>query len=208
MRTLGVDWMDAKPAWRPDGGALVVTSRPGAGDLGDLHLLELGGGVGMAARKRLTETPGLDESDPVFTPDGSGVVFVRQAGLHHLDLADRRVRRLTTGFRELHGPRFLPGGEIACLWREEKRFGIGLLSPEGAWIRSVYSGSVEYRSIAPAPDGRHLAATSALDLSFRLSEVLKPRPTEEIHLVELERGTVTRLVRSWRFSNHSTDWGR
>ena len=23
-----------------------------------------------------------------------------------------------------------------------------------------------------------------------------------------ERGLVTRLVRSWRFSNHSADWGR
>src|SRR5262249_34242121 len=39
--TLGIDWLDAAPSWRPDGGALVVSARrPGALNA-DVHVLKL-----------------------------------------------------------------------------------------------------------------------------------------------------------------------
>lgn len=207
MLTLGVDWSDGQPSWRPDASGFAVASRRGRGERAEIHLLELGPDGGILRRRPLTRTPGIDESEPTFTPDGSSVVFVRQGGLHLLELASGLTRRLTTGLRESYAPRFLPTGELACLWSEEKQFGLDVIDLATGERRTLSQGTVEYRSLAPSPDGRFLATTYSLDLSFRFREILKPRPTREIHLLDGAGRSLGALARAWRFSNHSPDWG-
>jgi Tol biopolymer transport system component len=204
--TLGLEWRDAAPSWRGDGKALVVSStRPGEPNA-DVHLLALRDPGTFPERRVLTMTPGLDEQNPVFLPDGSGVVFGRQDALFSLDLQDGHTRRLTGGFRKYRFPRFLPSGRLACLWSEEKRFGIDVMDVTGRNRETLTQGSVSYRTLAPSPDGRFLAVTFAFDLSFRPAEALKLRQTEEVRLLDQTGLTVGTLARSWRYDNDSPDW--
>src|SRR5260221_3929382 len=104
MLTLGVDWQDAMPTWRPDGRALVVCSRRSAGETVGLQLLDIDAD-GVVSRHPLTETRGLDDTSPAVSPDGSFVVFVREDHLWRVGLADGRTSRLTGGRREERDPR-------------------------------------------------------------------------------------------------------
>ena len=151
--TLGVDWKDSSPSWRPDGKALVVSSRPSDGARPDVHLLTLDPASGLALREPLTQTPYLDETTPIFSPDGRSVVFIRGDNLYRLELKDQRTRRLTGGFRIMRHPRFLPSGKLVCLWTQGKQFGIDLMDADGDKRETIGSGSAFYRTIAPSPDG-------------------------------------------------------
>jgi Tol biopolymer transport system component len=159
-------------------------------------------------RRPLTRTVGLDETSPVVSPDGSFVVFEREEGLVRLDLADGRSRRLTTGFRKLRAPCFLPSGRIACLWSEGKRFGIEVLDAEGRERETLTDGTVCYRTLSPSPDGRFLAATYAFDLGFHPADALKRRQTEEVRLLDARGAPLAILASSGSHSNHSPTWGR
>jgi Tol biopolymer transport system component len=207
--TLGVDWRDASPSWRPDGKALLVASRrPGEANA-DIHLLApVDAQAGQADRRPLTLTPGLDETSPVFGPDGSYVVFARQDNLMRTDLADGRTRRLTGGFRKMREPRFLPSGRLLALWSQEKEYGIDVMDGDGKNRETLWQGSVSYRTIAPSPDGRFLAATYTFDLRFHPADALKLRHTEEVRLLDDRGRPLATLARSWRHANHSPEWAR
>jgi len=204
--SLGVEWLDAQPAWRPDGRAVVVMARHGVGARGDLHLLELRGDGAMARRQPLTETPGIEEAEPVFSPDATTLIYASQGGLHELDLESGLTHRLTRGLEEAWGARFLPDGDLVWLWRQGKSFGIDRMSRDGTRT-TLRQGAVAYSSLAPSPDGAWLVATSGLDLRFRLSELLKPRPNEALQLLDREGRLVAPLAQAWSYSNHSADWG-
>jgi Tol biopolymer transport system component len=205
--SLGVDWRDAQPAWRPDGRAVVVMARRGAGSRGDLHLLELRPDGALARRQPLTETPGVEEAEPVFGPEAASLIYASQGGLYELDLETGLTQRLTRGLEEAWGATLLPDGDLVWLWREGKRFGIDRLSRDGN-RRTLRQGAVAYRSVAASPDGAWLVATRGLDLGFHLSELLKPHPTQTLHLLDREGRLVTPLAEAWGYSNHSADWGR
>jgi len=202
--TLGVDWRDSTPSWRPDGKGLVVIARRTPNDNGDVHLLGLDeGGV---SRSPVTQTPGMDESTPCFGSDGSFLVFVREATLFRLDLATGRTRRLTGGFRQVRHPRMLGPGRILYLWREDKRFGIDVIDANGKNRESLAEGPVYYRTIAPSPDGRFLAVTFTYDLGFHPAEALKVRQTEEVRLLDARGQPLATLARSWRHAHTWPDW--
>src|SRR4029453_2707191 len=74
--TLGIDWKASSPSWRPDGKALVVSSRRQDGQSADLHLLALGSPAGADVRRPLTRTHHPDEASPPCTPTGTAVAFV------------------------------------------------------------------------------------------------------------------------------------
>jgi len=205
--SLGVDWRDAQPAWRPDGRALVVSARRDEGSRADLHLLELQAGGALARRRPLTDTPGVEETEPVFGPQAATLLYASQGGLYELDLESGLTRRLTRGLRECWGARFLPDGDLVWLWQEGKRFGIDRLGGDGT-LRTLRQGAAAYRSVAPSPDGAWLVATQGLDLGFSLGELLKPGPTEQLHLLDAEGRLVATLARAWGHSYHSADWGR
>ena len=207
MLTLGVDWKDAMPAWRPGGRGFVVAARRASGESLGLHLLDVEAD-GSVARHPLTTARGLDDTSPAVSPDGGAVVFVREAHLWRVELADGRAVRITRGFRKSRGPRFLPSGRLVCLWSEGKQHGIDVLDADGGNRETLWQGSVHYRTIAPSPDGRHFAATFTYDLAFHLGDTLKLRQTEEVRLLDARGRPLGPLERSIRFANHSPDWGR
>jgi Tol biopolymer transport system component len=208
MLSLGVDWRDGTPSWRPDGKELLVVSRRGATGNGEVCLLSLEPGAVVAGRRLLTETPGLDESAPVFGASGDFVVYVREENLFRLDLAGGRARRLTGGFRRVRSPRVLASGRIVCLWSQDKRHGIDVLEADGSNRQTLTEGSVYYRTLAPSPDGRFLASTFTFDLGFRPSVALRLRQTEEVRLLDAGGKPLATLAGSWRHSNHSPSWAR
>ncbi len=207
--TLGVDRRDAAPAWSPDGRALVITSRAPAESNADLHVLTLPETPeGRPERRPLTVTPGLDERDPRFTPDGESVVFVREDSVVRLTLRDGRTRRLTSGLRRSHAPVFTPDGRLFYLWSADKQFGLDALSPDLRERQALSTGSAFYRTLAVSPDGRYLAATFTYDLGFHPLEALKLRRSEELHLLDARGLPIGVVRRSRRCSYHSPVWGR
>jgi hypothetical protein len=134
-------------------------------------------------------------------------VFVREEHLMRVDLADGRVRRLTGGFKRERSPRFLPSGRIACAWSEGKRHGIDVVDAEGRSREPLAEGRALYRTIAPSPDGRFLAATLTWDAGSRSLTGLLGAREEEVCLLDAAGREVALLESSWRHANHSPDWG-
>jgi Tol biopolymer transport system component len=206
--TLGIDWSDAAPAWRPDGKVLVVVARGRMVDHGELHLLEIDTADGQVARTPLTQSRGLGYESPRFSPDGASVFAVREDHVFRIALADGRPLRVTGGFRRYRSPRFLPSGRLLALWTLEKQFGIDLMDPDGKNRDTLGQGTAFYRSVAPSPDGRYLAASFSYDLEFHPSEALKVRKTQEVRLLDAQGRALGPISLSWSQSNHSPDWGR
>lgn len=205
--TLGVDFRDAMPAFRPDGEAIVLSARRPGEAAADIHVITPLDPTGAkTVRVFLTETKGLDEREPAFSPDGSFVVFVREDNLYRVDVAAGRPRRLAGGFRKTRRPRFLPDGRLLCLWREDKSFGMDILDSELKSRTTLFQGSTFYRTVAPSPDGRFYAATYTFDLSFDPLEAFRPKHVEEVRLLDARGGLVAPLVRSVRSANHSPQW--
>jgi Tol biopolymer transport system component len=205
--TLGIDWRDSAPAWRPDGKGLVVVARGRNADHGELHLLEIETADGQVGRTPLTHSRGLAYEAPRFSPDGAFVVAVREEHVFRISLADGRASRITGGFRKYRSPRFLPSGRLLALWAQEKKFGIDVLDPDGKNRETLSEGTAFYPSLAPSPDGHYLAASLSYDLEFHPVEALRLRKTEEIRLLDARGGTLGSLARSWSDSSHSPDWG-
>jgi len=205
--TLGVDWKDAQPAWLPDGRRLVVSARSRAGGPAGLHVLEPATD-GSVVRHALTQPKTGDDESPAASPDGRFVVFAREEHLLRVDLADGRVRRLTGGFKRERSPRFLPDGRIVCAWSEGKRHGIDAIDAEGTRRAPLAEGGAFYRTIAPTPDGRFLAATLSWDAGFHPLDALLGGQKEQVVLLDARGAPVVPLEASRRHANHSPAWGR
>jgi Tol biopolymer transport system component len=205
--TLGVDWRDAQPAWLPDGRRLVVSARRRAGTPASLHLLDPSPD-GAVGRHPLTQPRAGDDLQPVASPDGAFLVFLRESHLMRVDLADGRVRRLTGGLKRERSPRLLPSGRVACAWSEGKRHGIDLVDVEGKSRETLVEGGAFYRTIAPSPDGRYFAATLTFDAGIHPLSALVGGQKEDVRLLDAAGLEVARLETSWRHANHSPDWGR
>lgn len=210
--TLGVDRRDASPSFSPDGQSLVITSRRVGETNADVQLLSLAGVPGdtpraEAPRRALTNTAGLDESEPCFSPDGSFVVFVREDNLVRLQLEGGKQTRLTGGFRKVRHPRFLPSGRLLCVWTAEKQYGLDAMDPDGKNRETLSTGSAAYRALAPSPDGRFLLATFEFDLRFHWRDVLKLRASRELRLLDARGAPLGVVARSPRHSYHSAQWG-
>ncbi len=205
--TLGIDWKDQAPAWRPDGRALVVAARAPGDAASDLMLLEPLDPTGQSTgRLPLVSTRGLDETAPVFTPDAKAVVFVREDNLFRVELDSGRARRLTGGFRKWRQPGFLPDGRLFGLWQEEKVFGADVMDADGKRRLPLFEGTTFYRTLAPAPDGRHFAATFAFDLRVHPLEALRPKHVEDVRLLDARGQEIAPLLRSWRSAFRSPQW--
>ncbi len=205
--SLGVTAKDGAPDWFPDGKRLVIVSRPALGENADLFELAASGGAAESPRRRLLETAS-NESEPVVSPDGESIVFVREDNLHRLERKAGRVRKLTGGFHKTRGPRFLASGRIVCLWSQDKQFGIDVLDGDGKQRETLWQGSTFYRSLAPSPDGRYLAATHTFDLGFHPSQAVTRRRNQELRLLSARAAPVASFTDGWLHSDHSPAWGR
>jgi len=205
--TLGLDWRDAQPAWLPDGRRLVVSARRRAGDPAGLHLLDAASD-GRVARHPLTEPRAGGDTSPAPSPDGTFVAFVREDQIMRVDLADGRVRRLTGGFRRERSPRFLRSGRIVCAWSEGKRHGLESVDADGKGREPLVEGGAVYRTIAPSPDGRYIAATLSWDAGAWSLGSLLGAQREEVRLLDAAGRELAPLEASGRHANHSPDWGR
>lgn len=201
--TLGVDWKDSHPAWRPDGKALAVTSRRPNSQNHDLHLLFIAAPTGGEVRQVLTDTPGLDETSAAYSPDGSFVVLVRAGGVYRLEPDTGRASRLITGFRVMRGVAVLASGRLLAPWTEGKQFGLDLMDTDGKNRETLTQGSVFYRGATASPDGRYLAVTVDFE-----ADVMRLRQRAEVRLLDARGQAVAVLARSWRVNNHSPAWGR
>jgi len=201
--TLGVDWKDSRPAWRPDGKALAVISRRPDAQNHDIHLLFTATPTGVEARQPLTDTPGLDETAAAFSPDGSFLALVRSGGVYRLEPGTDRASRLITGFRVMRGVAFLTSGRLLSPWTEGKLFGLDMMETDGKGRETLAQGSVFYREVAASPDGRYLAATVGFE-----TDVMRLRQRAEIRLLDARGQAVGVLARSWRSNSHSPVWGR
>lgn len=207
--SFGIDFRDGMPAWRPDGEALVVAARRPGEAAADIHVIAPLDPTGATtARLFLTDTKGLDESEPVFSPDGSWVVFVREDNLYRVEVAGGRPRRIAGGLRKTRAPRFLADGRLSCLWREEKSFGLDVFDEELKNRQTLWQGPTYYRTVFPSPDGRFFAATYTFDLSFHPLDALRPRQVEDVRLLDAKGELLAPLVASLRSSNHSPQWTR
>jgi Tol biopolymer transport system component len=205
--TLGIDWSDSVPAWRPDGKALAVAARGRNAVHDEIHLLEIETADGQLARTPLTASRGLDHGEPRFSPDGQALVCVREDHVFRIGLADGRPQRVTTGFRKYRSPRFLPSGRLLALWTQDKQFGLDVMDLDGRNRATLAQGTAFYRSIAPSPDGRYFAAAFGYDLQFRPAEALSLARTEDVRLLDGQGRVLGSLARSWGASSHSPDWG-
>ncbi|HVQ30820.1 MAG TPA: hypothetical protein VMV21_14620, partial [Vicinamibacteria bacterium] len=102
--------------------------------------------------------------------------------------------------------RFLPSGRLLVLWSEGKVYGFETMDIDGKNREALSEGTAFYRSVAPSPDGRYLAATFTFDLGFSPRDAF--RKLEEVHLLDARGRFVAVIERSSRHANHSPEWGR
>ena len=183
--------------WRPDGKALVVSSRRDSGPSADLHLLMLGSPAGADVRRPLTRSDHLDETSAFLQPRRD--VHRVRARRQRLSAVSRRRQRPAAHRRLPPGPQrpaSCPSGRLVCLWSQGKQFGIDVMDADGGNRETLSQGSAFYRTVAPSPDGRYLAATFSTSRTGCASS-----QREEVRLLDARGqplGTLVRLVATAR----------
>jgi Tol biopolymer transport system component/C-terminal processing protease CtpA/Prc len=139
--------------WAPDSRRIAYVSERNAGE--HLFLYD------FASRKETALTDGsAEDTQPVFSPDGKSLAFLRDAKtLELMDLGTRQVRNLVTAAIDLHPPL---AAERPFAW-----------SPDGRWIAYLASGSRLYSNayVVSVADGKggpvsFLANTNGDDISW------------------------------------------
>jgi Tol biopolymer transport system component len=147
-------FFQVEPAWAPDGGEIVFTSKRG-GSL-DLYVMDAAG----EDTRRLTSTK-EDESHPTWSPDGTRVAFARSDGnLYVMPSAGGAVRPLTSTLLPEYEPAWSPDGTSIAYTRRVP----GTLIRE-VWVLDVASRksrkvtSLNAQCFTPAwsPDGTMIA---------------------------------------------------
>ncbi|MDX6513838.1 MAG: TolB protein [Gaiellaceae bacterium] len=96
---------------------------------------------------------------PAWSPSGRELAFgsyrSRRAQIYAVDLAGRRVRRLTHDSSSDFSPRWLRDGRIAFLGQDAGKDFVGRVGPGGRTVKLALPGG----EVAWSPDGRRIAYT-------------------------------------------------
>jgi Tol biopolymer transport system component/serine/threonine protein kinase len=145
-----------RPAWSPDG-ALVAISRSAGGVSQEVWLVPAAGGV---PRRMWQDPPGVFSGDPVFTPDGRGIVHTSSRGgatnLWLMPLGGREPVRLTSGTGPDESPSVSRTGAIAFL-NSRTRATLTLYGLETGETRTLATHHSVLWAPSFSPDGREVA---------------------------------------------------
>lgn len=151
--------VDARPAWSPDGRALVFVRDDGR----DLAIMLLDRATGRT--RVLVDSPAMD-MDPVFTPDGRSVLYSSaEAGdfdLWRVAVATGARTRLTTDKGQELNPQPVQGGDAVAYVAKVSTYSdtVALLSLRDGARRTLRSeGLAPQLRVAASPDGRSLVAS-------------------------------------------------
>ncbi len=167
-------------AWSPDGRKLALADRNSGDEPMAIFLFDMETGQ----RKRLTEPAPktYGDSGPVFSPDGSSVLFVRSGSMTVQDLfivpsAGGDPRRVTTEGKRIFGATWSPRDDTIILsstrvpnsrlWR---------LSPKGGPMQRIEGGSDNPSFISISRQGSRLAYTRSIVDTNIWEYPLPPRP--------------------------------
>ncbi|UCD25489.1 MAG: serine/threonine-protein kinase, partial [Gemmatimonadota bacterium] len=144
------------PTWSPDGNLLAV-SRSVGGNAGEIWLVSVNG---ESPRRLSHDPPGVVAHDPVFTPDGEGIVYSsNRAGtinLWLLPVDGGEPVRLTTGGGPDEAPSIANDGTIAFVnsrWRQR----LLLFDLETNQQRTLHTHRDFIWAPAFSPDGTEIA---------------------------------------------------
>ena len=175
-------------AWRPDGGALLLSETRGE-DSNDVHLLDLATGE---ARPLLVPDEPAAHSDLTWTPDGSGLYLATDQGREHAGLA--RYDLAGGGLSFLETP---PHDVDGVALSRDGRY-LAWTTNEGGWS-VLHVRDLEGGRDLPAPDGlpRGIAglewAERAPVAAIRVSG---PRTPGDVWTWDLANGALRRATRS------------
>lgn len=175
----------------PDGKWIAFQSDKGGDEIYDLYATPASGGVTID----LTNTPGVDEEDAVFSPDGSNLAFTRRSkdesaiNVAVMDFATRKVRQLTHETTKDHT------WSIAAFSRDGRSIVANRSNAAGteseAWLIDIASGA-ETR-LTPAgkdnvasdlsPDGRYVAVRTENEAGVHQAALLDLRD-KSLHLLK------------------------
>jgi Lysyl oxidase/WD40-like Beta Propeller Repeat len=136
------------PRWSPDGRRVVYVA-PGAGGAGDLYVVDADG----SHKGRITDTEGLDESAPDWSPDGMRLVAERAGRIVVLRADGIGMRRLAAGSQ----PAWSPGGTRIAYTDGNDLF---IVPAAGGAVRRVAAVPGAQTSPSWSPDGRRLVYAS------------------------------------------------
>ena len=153
----------------PDGRSMaLILSKDGNPDL---YVKDMASG----RLTRLTQTPRATEGSPAWSPDGSRIVYVADTSgtpqLYMLSRSGGSPERLTLSGSQNVAPDWGANGLIAYQALAGGKFQIAVIDPatKQSRILTPFDGAA-YEDPSWAPDGRHLAATRAVN--YRYSVIL------------------------------------